>query len=532
MSTDLFKVISERLCQKAVRVSLSGEIFWRESTQAYRNAMKHLNTMNPDEFWRKLTDTNPSLLGQAEPFFIFEARTSSSKKKPLYWVLIVQKKLTFFDAAEGKDKSNHLLIVSATKKDQSTVELKFENGEKQKLYTEGNFSSLFDSLARYLDNSDQRANSLRLLLECLVTWKHSVPVDFLKMHGSILHLFTQPDFYALRMIVSMRMESQAKRILGTALVRVFAYSHSLSYYIEYVTWLYFQKPPPAPELLRGDTILTTSLAGMREVYGQGYLLEVMAEMEKRVERANGSDEVSVAFLEALESVPVPNVLKWVCWVIFREAKKAFPEGNGAYNAVSAFFFLRGLFPLVARIENPVIKKKLMGMSSLTNLVSKPETEKFIPRLMKFIDSISVLELTDGDIEPNLSAVVIKGAIAAIFDTLVGQAKGLLEQLSTVVISGCHPLRWFAMEQLEMSKKDQGDFAPSPRFGNLEAPSARQGMRPVGQTSVFRHSTMQRPNFMDEQPPPPSSPQPPAPPAGQLPRSGTTKKAPNFGALGK
>ena len=530
MSGDLFKIVSERLTQSAVRVSLSGEIFWRESSQAYRNAMKHLNTMNPDEFWRKICDTNPSVTAQAEPFFIFEAFPSSVKKKQLTWVLIIQRTVTLFDEAASKEVSNHYRIQSITKKDQTTMILTYENGTKEKFVTPGNSGSLFESIRRYLDVGEPRLNSFRLLFECLATWRHQVPVNFMKLQGALLRLFTQPDFYALRMLMGMRMESQAKRILGTALVRVFAYSHSLSYYIEYVTWLYFQKPPPAPELLRGDTLLTMSLAGMREVYGQGYLMDLMAEMERRVATANTGDEVSVAFLEALEAVPPPNVLKWVCWVIFREAKKAFPEGNGRYNAVGAFFFLRGLFPLIARMENLQARKKLLGMSSLTNLVVKPETEKYLPRIFKFIDSVVVLELTNGDIESNLAPTVVKGALAAILDTLLSQSKGLLEQSSSVVIEGCHPLRWFALEQLEISKQDTGEFQAHAKFGNIEpGPRQGQGMRPIGQSSVLRHSVFGRPAGLVV---PEAPPQAPAPQQPQISRSGSTSKPPGVGGLGK
>ena len=166
---------------------------------------------------------------------------------------------------------------------------------------------------------------------------------------------------------------------------------------------------------------------------------------------SGSDEVSNAFMEALESREMPKVIKWVCWCIFKEARKAFPEGNGAYNAVSGFFFLRGLFPMIAVMENSDTKKKLMGMSSLTNLVSKPETEKFLPRMRKFIEDVTVMDITDKDIESNVPIEVVKESIGSLFAAFAEHADGMLGQLPTVVITGIHPMKWFVMEQVQISK---------------------------------------------------------------------------------
>ena len=461
---DPFQIISRRLCHAAVRQAISGQVFWEESPQAYKDALKAVANVPRDKFWARLLELDPSLSKHAEPFFIFPARTSASKKHQVFWILIVNKMVSTFSSVGEKDKKTkeHVRIKGVERQDASTILLRYEDDSKSKLIFDWDNTKLYALLCRYFDEKIPNPNSFRLLLECLQMRKERLPADFIKLNGAILSLFIQPDFFVVRVLVNMRMDIQVKKVLGTALVRIYAYGHSLSYYLSYVTWLYFQDPPPAPELLRGDTILTTSLAGTREVYAHDYLMNLVTEMEKRMPACQSTAEVASAFLDVLERTPIPKVLKFVCWIIFKEAKKAFPDGRGAYNAVSAFFFLRGLFPLITMLERPDNKKKLMAMSSLTNFVVKPEIEPFIPRIQRFINALAVFDVTPADFESNLSAESIKASFASLFEILSEYAEKLIEKMPITRAAGYHPLQWFAYEQLDLTLgKTRGREASKP-----------------------------------------------------------------------
>ena len=480
--SDPFKTITEAMStQSSAKKSLCAEIFWKQSSEEYKQAIRQIAALEPEDRWRKLCKANEELVRQAEPFFIFQARLSSAKKSPLKWVLIIRRELTTFDDSAKSSVTPMVKLQSVARKDVNKLILTYEDGTTQKLvFDEEN--KFLELLSRYLDENQLRLNNFKLLLECLRLLKTPIPLE-LKLIGAVQRLFTQNDYFVLRTLVNMRMESTQKQAIGKSLVRIFAYIHMLSFYIAYVAWLYFQNPPPAPELLRGDTILTTSLAGVREIYASEYLETLLAKMVERVKVATDTEQVINAFLGVLEETPVPKVLQWVCWCIFKEASKAFPEGNGRYNAVSAFFFLRGLFPKIALLDQEDARKKLMGMSSLTNLIAKPETEKHIPRMCKFLESVTSIDITEEDVEGSVPLAAVQEAYRSLIDSLAGQADSLLKQLPDVILAGVPPMRWFVEEQIELSQSGglEGQRKAASGRTTIQPPSMRP-KPPVGRPS--------------------------------------------------
>lgn len=441
------------IIDKTIYLFPSPQNFAESNGEYYINIIKSFSEkFTPQQLYQKLSTRAEDLMSECPRFLFFPCKLSKSKKATTKLCLISNPPiLTTFDPVDpSKNTASKLPINTVCKKNKSSIIFQFIDGSTTKLFFDYESFGLCDLLLRFFTGKEK---PFVLFLECLkFLGKFEIPTHCEPFMNLVLKMFTETDYFPIRHLYNLHIEVASKRLLSTYLVKIHGFQQSLCFYLNYITAMYFLNPPQPQELLRGDSLLTNSLGAVRDVYAPNFYRFLTDYLVSETKQFSSTEDVLNSFLNLMKTFPIPGILRWICWMIFHEAQRAFPEGDGPFYAVSSFFFLRGLGPILAQVDDPVARKKCISITGLINFSQKPEYQKFIPKFKQLIQEIS-LDVKDSNLVQKLPDEELCNAVIGVTYLL----KDFLPQIEGVIKTnvdppGQHPIVWFLERQYEVARK--------------------------------------------------------------------------------
>lgn len=408
--------------------------------------------LTPQQLFQKLSVIAEDLMSECPRFVFFPGKLTKSKKASYKFCLISNPPFlyTYDPNDSNKNTVSKVPCDSVVKKNKSSIIFHYIDGSSSKLYFEYDSYGLYDLLLKFFNGSEK---PFKLFLECLkYLGKFNIPTDCEPFMNLVLKMFTETDYFPVRHLYNLHVDAVAKRTISTSLVKIHGFQQSLCFYLNYITAMYFLDPPAPQELLRSDSLLTNSLGAVRDVYAPNFYRFLTDYLVNETKEFTSMDDVLNSFLNLMKTFPIPGILRWICWMIFNEAQRVFPEGNEPYYAVSSFFFLRGLGPILAQVEDPVARKKCINITGLINFSQKPEYQKFIPKFKQLIQEIS-LNVNDSNLVQKLPQEELSNAVISLTYVIrdnLPQIENLIK--TNVNPPGEHPIVWFLERQYEAAKK--------------------------------------------------------------------------------
>jgi hypothetical protein len=260
-----------------------------------------------------------------------------------------------------------------------SVNVFFEDGLMSTIYTAVPQEQLVKIINMYYSYKP-KPSSLELATECLSLITDEIP-SIPILRELFVQIFRQPDLLYVRLLMFQPFDSKTKKVIAAMIINAHADMMSLNYLINYMIYAYFSQNITEKEILRGDSILTNSLAVIREM-NSPHFFEMFAEsINKTLSKTNTADEALSSFISEVKTITVPGIIRWVCKLLYDAAKEKFPGTDAPFYAVSGFFFLRSLGPYLLQGENKC--NFTSSIISLFNFKKKPE-------ILPYIDSFKAI----------------------------------------------------------------------------------------------------------------------------------------------
>ncbi|EAY19687.1 hypothetical protein TVAG_432830 [Trichomonas vaginalis G3] len=234
------------------------------------------------------------------------------------------------------------------------------------------------------------------------------------------------------------LEYTSKRKFATALVNAFADRLTVNFYINSLIALYFMQEMKPQEIMRSDSLLTNSLGAVREIVAPHFFENFYEYLTISLKDAQTPEEVLRCFIDQVKTLVIPGTLKWICKLLYLEAKRKFPEGDSPYYAVTGFFFLRSLGPFFTQFED---KKKLQPILSLFNLSKKTEIDPFIDEFKEFLNNLIIPPPSKIMIaRPKPQDVV--DSMKEFIELIKNDYEQILKHVTNTKAPGTNPCLWF------------------------------------------------------------------------------------------
>ncbi|KAH0785408.1 hypothetical protein GPJ56_010819 [Histomonas meleagridis] len=450
---NLLEIVSELLSPAAVYTVTTPQNFLELLGPTYVKSLLALSEIkSPEELLKELQLFNPTLVNEC-PTFVFFTSKGHNSKKSIKWNLISNPPYLYtFDPITKEETKSSFPCESIIKKGKNTLKIHYIDGSTSDLYFISNSTSFYDFVSQFL----LKNNTLKpfdTFIECC-RYCNKYPKGFKALEQHIVNLFTQSNYIPIRHLYTLRVDSRFKRIIGTSLVKINSSKKMLCFYLNYITALYFENPPSPQEIMRADSLLTNSLGAVRDVFTPNFYRVITDYLISETKNFNTKEEVLSGFIKLVKTFPIPGILRWICWMLYTEAKRVFPEGDGPYYSVSNFFFLRGLGPVLTSISDQDAKKKCILITGLINFSAKPEYQQFIPLFKELISEIS-LNINESNL---VQAITEDELTTAVWD-LVGAIEENIDAVTEILhkdLPGKHPMQWFIERQYEAAKAYKSD----------------------------------------------------------------------------
>ncbi|OHT12696.1 hypothetical protein TRFO_17413 [Tritrichomonas foetus] len=440
--------LATTITPSTVTAATSPHAFFKLIGPSFHDAIKEVKNYDINTLFHKLCLYNPSIDSKCPPFIIVKAKTSRSKRTFLsFFLFCYQQGLIEYDQIHGKEYISSFALSNVVKKDDKAIRLYYVDGSISKLYFdyEINVEMLCNMINLILHQ--ENIQPLSIFVNSLQFLQTKLPNDFESLNELLIKMIIQPDYFLIRSLFSMPVDAASKRKLAVSIVKIHSFNKSLCFYLNVIASFYFINAPPPQELLRSDSLLTNSLAAVRDLFAPKFFQMFADDLHRNSLKQVTEEDIITQFLTITSSLCIPTILRWLCWMIYHEAKRVMPEGDGPYYAVSGFFFLRGLGPLLTQIEDPVAKKKCILITSLINFSNKPSIQQFIPKFKDLLQQIS-LYVEDTNIVPDLPKEELQHACNDIVELFTDKNTQIRKYISENTPIGKHPIHWFLERQME------------------------------------------------------------------------------------
>lgn len=402
----------------------------------------YLKNIPPEFIFARLCSVYPILQKNCPPFLLFEAKPTKKSKVNLFYLLIHEDSdlenpidMICYNPETHEETKTQQEVAALIYSKENEYTLHCFNGTTTSIFmTENNpdFQALIQSFFSY-----KKTNAFIQFIKCLKLIKSELPL-FPSLIDAIRAIFEQFNYENVRKMIQAPFDFTSKRQFATGLFNIFTDRFTVNYYINSLIALYFMQDLKPQEIMRTDSLLTNSLAVVRETIAPHFFENFFEYLIKSIKHAKTTDEVLTIFLEQTESLVVPDVLKWVCKLLFNEARRKFPDGDAPYYAISGYFFLRSIGPYFAQIDD---KKKANSIFSLCNLCKKPETEAYIDKFKRILDKlIDCIDMKVMFSPPKPQD--FENAMITFIQVIKNNSDNLIKHLSTITPSGEHPCLWF------------------------------------------------------------------------------------------
>lgn len=442
-----FELIANIIHPDTIHVINSPNHFAHLMGPGYVQLIQQFVDMNSLEFFNKLCEQSPDFSHHAPPFVIFSGRVGS-KKAPLKWILISTPTFvyTYDPETDVQTKSEFVAESVVLSKKFNAIRVIFPGGSNIKFYFDTTDKhivfELVDSFLKF-----EMTNQIKLLIKSLLISPSPPIFNVFRKH--IQEMFTQNDFLPIRSLYFTPFDCNSNKEFAAALVKIHTKNNSLPFYLNVIISIYFQDPPKGSQLLRGDSLLTNSLAAIREIFAPNYYDELIDKLKSRLEENSTKEDLFNLFFTVVKEVEVPRVLEWLCWLIFQEANRVEPDSDAPYIAVSSFFFFRALGPKIVTIKDPKLRNKIKELTNLINFKDSEESSRFIPRLKDLIKEMSSnfheLEVQKFPEEE------VNDSTHDIIRILTENADLIQKHLEKHLPVGKNPIHYFIERQLELVK---------------------------------------------------------------------------------
>lgn len=164
------------------------------------------------------------------------------------------------------------------------------------------------------------------------------------------------------------------------------------------------------------------------------------------------DEIYDSFLSMIEQLEIPLIIRWICWLLFNEAKQFFPDGIAPFQSVTGFFFLRGIGGYLSTSDDPSVLANFKVLQNLFNFSKKIKDQGFVDRFKNLLLKLSV-EVESNDSFPLTSEVEKQygNYLIDFLNSLLLNQESIIESVEEKKQVGQNPVLTFLIRMIEMSK---------------------------------------------------------------------------------
>ena len=416
----------------------------------------NLKFIPPEFLFARLKEKFPTINSHVPPILVLQAKQNNKKLKNFSFFIIGHEDsenslpiyLYHYDQTTKEQTRSSIAVAAVVPNQQNDQALSiiFVDGTTSILYLNSNLESIMALVNKF--NSKNVPSSLVLLIEFLQLMD-DIPTMCPYIHEYFIALFRQNDLQYMREIALCPLSSKVKKTLSAAIVNSHAEMVSLGFFINALICFYFEYSSiTEQEILRTDTLLTGSLGHIRDCNAP-HFFEMFAESILRtLSKVNSVDEALSSFLSEVRTITVPGVIRYLCKILYDEAKKKFPDSNACYYAVSGFFFLRGIGPFL--LQSNVKREFINPIISLFNFnVTKDQIiVSYIPKFQEILNDISQ-DLSVPFMFQRPSKQQLKESFAELLDCLKSNGNQMKTYIqSSKTIPGDHMQYWFLKRMLQ------------------------------------------------------------------------------------
>ena len=454
-----YQQLAKLLFPDLVLGSLSSSSYFLSHKKEFEKIWNDLKGIPPEFVYARFKEMYPSLTHQVLPILVFEAKPNNKKIKTFSHYIVgyddneISAPIYLYKYDQSMQEQTRspvavASIVPALQIEQA-ISITFVDGSSTILLLHEPLQTIMNLVTNFF-SKDTEISPLAHFIEC-VQLLEVHPLMCVYLHEYLIALFRQNDLYYVRKLLFAPFDSKSKKTLSAAIINCHSDILSLGFLLNAEIAFYFEESKiNETEILRGDTILTCSLAFIRDKNAPHFFEMFGESIIRALSKLTTVEEALTAFLTEVKTITVPGVIRYICKLLYDEAKKRFPTGDASYYAVSGFLFLRGVGPFL--LQSKEVDKKLINpIISLFNFnVAKEEVAPYIAEFKSILDEISKDTSTQYMFQrPTPDAM--KESFAKLIEMFITNGKQVIQQLAKPEL-GQSSQFWFLRRMYEYCKE--------------------------------------------------------------------------------